>query len=247
MYRYFYIPCKEETIGMDTYSNNYDNGLMQQYTQQPRYDVSYSDGWHTPSPASMRSTSPEYINLNSPGYALSQIKAEVLPTQTNTATTNIIVPVIEKTVKKRNYTKRIKPDLKSEIICESINAQPPNINVPTMFEDLTSSDLIENDIDDLDDDASTSTDETIYEDNQDVTNPINGRKNRRGKQVSPVVKRKRRLAANARERRRMQNLNQAFDKLRQYLPQLGNDRQLSKHETLQMAQTYITALYELLQ
>lgn len=61
-----------------------------------------------------------------------------------------------------------------------------------------------------------------------------------------VVK-KRRLAANARERRRMQNLNKAFDRLRTVLPTLGNDRQLSKYETLQMAQTYITALYDLLQ
>lgn len=71
-------------------------------------------------------------------------------------------------------------------------------------------------------------------------------KRRRTKQISPVIKKKRRVAANARERRRMQNLNEAFDRLRQYLPALGNDRQLSKHETLQMAQTYISALCELL-
>lgn len=64
--------------------------------------------------------------------------------------------------------------------------------------------------------------------------------------VTPVILRKRRLAANARERRRMQNLNQAFDRLRTFLPQLGQDRQLSKYETLQMAQTYILALYDLL-
>ncbi|KAF2879433.1 hypothetical protein ILUMI_26733 [Ignelater luminosus] len=65
--------------------------------------------------------------------------------------------------------------------------------------------------------------------------------------VTPLVLRKRRLAANARERRRMQNLNQAFDRLRTFLPQLGQDRQLSKYETLQMAQTYISALYDLLE
>lgn len=70
--------------------------------------------------------------------------------------------------------------------------------------------------------------------------------NRSKSRVTPVVLRKRRLAANARERRRMQNLNQAFDRLRTFLPQLGQDRQLSKYETLQMAQTYITALYDLL-
>lgn len=65
--------------------------------------------------------------------------------------------------------------------------------------------------------------------------------------ISTMVRKKRRLAANARERRRMHNLNMAFDRLRQYLPQLGNDQKLSKHETLQMAQTYITELNELLQ
>ncbi|GBO01887.1 hypothetical protein AVEN_81689-1 [Araneus ventricosus] len=62
----------------------------------------------------------------------------------------------------------------------------------------------------------------------------------------PVLK-KRRLAANARERRRMESLNLAFDRLRDVVPSIGEDRKLSKYETLQMAQTYITALCELLQ
>ncbi|XP_075210223.1 uncharacterized protein LOC142317550 [Lycorma delicatula] len=73
-----------------------------------------------------------------------------------------------------------------------------------------------------------------------------GRRSTSGKSISPGIMRKRRLAANARERRRMQNLNKAFDRLRTVLPSLGNDRQLSKYETLQMAQTYINALYDLL-
>lgn len=81
---------------------------------------------------------------------------------------------------------------------------------------------------------------------QTQINQIKGTRKRRSKQISPVVKKKRRLAANARERRRMQSLNEAFDRLRQYLPSLGNDRQLSKHETLQMAQSYISALSDLL-
>ncbi|XP_062540145.1 protein lin-32-like [Armigeres subalbatus] len=68
----------------------------------------------------------------------------------------------------------------------------------------------------------------------------------RRKVIPPVIRKKRRLAANARERKRMHALNEAFDRLRQYLPTIGNDRQLSKHETLQMAQSYITALSELL-
>lgn len=63
---------------------------------------------------------------------------------------------------------------------------------------------------------------------------------------SPAVMKKRRLAANARERRRMHSLNVAFDRLRNVVPSIGNDRKLSKYETLQMAQSYITALSELL-
>lgn len=64
--------------------------------------------------------------------------------------------------------------------------------------------------------------------------------------VPPETMRKRRIAANARERRRMNSLNDAFDRLREVVPSLGNDRKLSKFETLQMAQTYINALNELL-
>ncbi|XP_030766207.1 basic helix-loop-helix transcription factor amos-like [Sitophilus oryzae] len=65
--------------------------------------------------------------------------------------------------------------------------------------------------------------------------------------VGVEVMKKRRLAANARERRKMNSLNDAFDRLRDVVPSLENDRKLSKFETLQMAQTYIAALHELLQ
>lgn len=64
--------------------------------------------------------------------------------------------------------------------------------------------------------------------------------------ITPEVMKKRRIAANARERRRMNSLNDAFERLRDVVPSLGNDRKLSKFETLQMAQTYINALNELL-
>lgn len=66
------------------------------------------------------------------------------------------------------------------------------------------------------------------------------------KMISPMIWKKRRMAANARERKRMEHLNDAFDRLRQYLPKLENNQKLSKHETLQMAQTYITELDHLL-
>ena len=65
--------------------------------------------------------------------------------------------------------------------------------------------------------------------------------------ISDSVMKKRRLAANARERRRMDLLNQGFDRLRGVLPGLGADNQLSKYETLQMAQEYINQLTSLLE
>jgi len=65
--------------------------------------------------------------------------------------------------------------------------------------------------------------------------------------ISPTVARKRRLAANARERRRMNGLNEAFDRLREAIPMsIEDEHKLSKYETLQMAQSYISALCNLL-
>ncbi|XP_068585281.1 transcription factor ATOH1 [Cebidichthys violaceus] len=61
------------------------------------------------------------------------------------------------------------------------------------------------------------------------------------------VQKRRRLAANARERKRMLGLNVAFDRLRSVIPNLESDKKLSKSETLQMAQIYIATLSELLE
>ncbi|XP_037086100.1 neurogenic differentiation factor 1-like [Pollicipes pollicipes] len=72
-----------------------------------------------------------------------------------------------------------------------------------------------------------------------------GRRRNHNPPAVEVVK-KRRTAANARERRRMHGLNDAFERLREVVPCLGSDKKLSKFETLQMAQTYISALQELL-
>ncbi|XP_067876389.1 transcription factor ATOH1-like [Heterodontus francisci] len=57
-----------------------------------------------------------------------------------------------------------------------------------------------------------------------------------------ALQKRRRLAANARERRRMRGLNAGFDLLRSVIPGLRS--RLSKAETLQMAQIYIGALSE---
>ncbi|XP_046877430.1 protein atonal homolog 1b [Hypomesus transpacificus] len=63
---------------------------------------------------------------------------------------------------------------------------------------------------------------------------------------NPGPQKHRRVAANARERRRMHGLNRAFDKLRSVIPSLENEKKLSKYDTLQMAQIYITELSEIL-
>lgn len=55
-----------------------------------------------------------------------------------------------------------------------------------------------------------------------------------------------RRAANIRERRRMFNLNEAFDKLRRKVPTFAYEKRLSRIETLRLAITYISFMVELL-
>ncbi|ALC47180.1 ato [Drosophila busckii] len=155
---------------------------------------------------------------------------------------------------KRSYTRKQQP---SQVAAPTATASAPTTDAAIYSDDFQNfgfdnSALFDDSVDDDDDmmlfDDDFDGDLLGDGDSEDAANSSGAGtgKKRRNKQISPVVKRKRRLAANARERRRMQNLNQAFDRLRQYLPCLGNDRQLSKHETLQMAQTYISALGDLL-
>lgn len=76
------------------------------------------------------------------------------------------------------------------------------------------------------------------------------RKRKRSNEVPTVVLKQRRLAANARERRRMDSLNIAFNRLREVLPAAFHDdgeRKLSKMETLQMAQHYIDILIKIVE
>ena len=60
---------------------------------------------------------------------------------------------------------------------------------------------------------------------------------------------KRRRDANRRERKRMNGLNEAFERLREHIPggRKNSDKKLSKMETLQMANIYIRSLVQTLQ
>ena len=56
-----------------------------------------------------------------------------------------------------------------------------------------------------------------------------------------------RQAANVRERRRMQSINDAFEGLRSHIPTLPYEKRLSKVDTLRLAIGYINFLSELVQ
>merc|ERR1719260_742364 len=63
---------------------------------------------------------------------------------------------------------------------------------------------------------------------------------------SPSILKHRRNMANARERKRMNGLNDAFERLREVVPNVNTEQKMSKIETLLVAQTYIKALAKLM-
>ncbi|XP_020855637.1 fer3-like protein [Phascolarctos cinereus] len=61
-----------------------------------------------------------------------------------------------------------------------------------------------------------------------------------------VITSAQRQAANIRERKRMLNLNEAFDQLRKKVPTFAYEKRLSRIETLRLAIVYISFMTELL-
>lgn len=70
-----------------------------------------------------------------------------------------------------------------------------------------------------------------------------GSKSRRSNNIN--AQSQQRQAANLRERRRMQNINEAFEGLRAHIPTLPYEKKLSKVDTLKLAISYITFLGEM--
>nr|XP_019532398.2 LOW QUALITY PROTEIN: protein atonal-like [Aedes albopictus] len=133
------------------------------------------------------------------------------------------------------------PSIDYSLTCQSMASFDAKAKPSPSSRPISNSAKVLSQIEQLFEDSSASDSDLLA--NSDIPTKI---KIKRGTTIPTVIKRKRRLAANARERKRMRGLNEAFDRLREHLPAGGDDRQLSKHETLQMAQTYITALCELL-
>ncbi|PZQ46211.1 MAG: hypothetical protein DI551_05530 [Micavibrio aeruginosavorus] len=73
--------------------------------------------------------------------------------------------------------------------------------------------------------------------------PSSSTKQRRSNNLS--LQSQQRQAANMRERRRMQNINEAFEGLRSHIPTLPYEKKLSKVDTLKLAISYITFLGEM--
>ncbi|GAB0088767.1 Protein Fer3 [Sergentomyia squamirostris] len=71
----------------------------------------------------------------------------------------------------------------------------------------------------------------------------NGSTKKTRRRVASMAQRR---AANIRERRRMFNLNEAFDKLRRKVPTFAYEKRLSRIETLRLAITYISFMTELM-
>ena len=80
----------------------------------------------------------------------------------------------------------------------------------------------------------------------EVMKPTGKKRGPRPKKLTNEEKRQKRLDANDRERTRMGQLNVAFSHLRNVLPRHGNDRELSKYETIHLAKNYIRSLNDLL-
>ncbi|KAM7363349.1 48 related 1 isoform 2-T2 [Cochliomyia hominivorax] len=98
------------------------------------------------------------------------------------------------------------------------------------------------------DDNSTDTDDddaysSGFNSDQENNEKTRSSHKRRLKCASQVAQQ--RQAANLRERRRMQSINEAFEGLRSHIPTLPYEKRLSKVDTLKLAISYITFLSEM--
>ncbi|KAL7288206.1 hypothetical protein TKK_0017756 [Trichogramma kaykai] len=250
----------QSSARMSSYASHSLAPQIQQIQQQGQYYE--SDGWYTPSPpTSHRSLSPaglsesEMAQLNGGGYhhAQSQDLTQLHPQQFHG---QLSYEQHQMQPQQQQIMPNIPTDHFAPFQAAAIQHQLENDNTAVSPTTTMNNNQFCQDMGFADEMSSSSSERSdspggLDSAGSEPTTSCADRKSgtksgKSGKTTTTTgVVRKRRLAANARERRRMQNLNKAFDRLRDYLPSLGNNRQLSKYETLQMAQSYITALCDL--
>ncbi|CAK1588336.1 unnamed protein product [Parnassius mnemosyne] len=94
------------------------------------------------------------------------------------------------------------------------------------------------------DDSSMSDGSLYASDQENLSTPLKRRLHKRRSRC-PQQQIQQRQAANLRERRRMQSINDAFEGLRAHIPTLPYEKRLSKVDTLKLAIGYISFLGEL--
>ena len=122
----------------------------------------------------------------------------------------------------------------------------------SMFENLDFEDFGDDLLDSFSDSSFSTTDEDFFNspsniidcDNEFTQQQIKDKYKRRkySGQRKPYL----RHAANMRERKRMQSINDAFEGLRSHIPTLPYEKRLSKVDTLRLAIGYISFLAEML-
>ena len=96
-------------------------------------------------------------------------------------------------------------------------------------------------------DSSLSSGSSPYGSTLDEDEAFAGKVRHRRRRRCPEQQVHQRQAANQRERRRMQSINEAFEGLRAHIPTLPYEKRLSKVDTLRLAIGYISFLTELVQ
>merc|ERR1712079_914715 len=81
----------------------------------------------------------------------------------------------------------------------------------------------------------------------DTVTPMASNRKSSRKRKSAVAQVQQRFAANMRERKRMQSINEAFEGLRQHIPTLPYEKRLSKVDTLRLTIGYINFLAEMVE
>ena len=121
-----------------------------------------------------------------------------------------------------------------------------------MLENIEFDYFIEDYLDDLSESSFSNTDDEISNSSADFTNfgsyvfqPDSFGKCKRSRKKNYQHQLQQRHAANLRERRRMQSINEAFEGLRSHIPTLPYEKRLSKVDTLRLAIGYISFLADM--